>query len=411
MTKEVRRLEFACYSANLTMSVVSALPPILFLTFRSRFGLSFSALGALVLINFFTQLIVDLVLSFFSHRIDLGKAVKSIPYFAAAGFLIYALIPLFFPKAAFLGLAVGTAVFAFASGLGEVLISPVIAALPSPDPDRAMSRLHSVFAWGCVAVVTVGTLFLALCPASLWFLLPLGFSLIPCVSAALFATSNLPEMEKPARVSGALRLLKNRKVWLSIVCIFLGGAAECTMAQWCSGYLEGALSIPKFWGDLFGVALFSVMLGLGRSLYGRFGSKIRRVILLGFLGCSLCYLTASLSSLPILGLAAAVLTGFCASMLWPGNLVVAAENVPAGGVFIYAILAAGGDLGASVGPQLVGVVTDLFLEKPSLIALADALSLSPQTLGLKAGLATGALFSLAGLFVSLILYRTKPEKG
>ena len=53
-------LKAACYTSNLSMSVVCNLSPLLFLTFRTLYGISFSLLGALVLINFFTQLLVDL---------------------------------------------------------------------------------------------------------------------------------------------------------------------------------------------------------------------------------------------------------------------------------------------------------------------------------------------------------------
>jgi len=86
--KQIRRLRLACYSANVTMSVTSCISPILFLTFRSQYKISFSMLGFLVLINFFTQLLVDLALSFFSHRMDLAKTVQRIPVLALFGFAV-----------------------------------------------------------------------------------------------------------------------------------------------------------------------------------------------------------------------------------------------------------------------------------------------------------------------------------
>ena len=74
----IRRLKYACYTANITMSAVASLSPVLFLTFRLLYGISYSLLGTLILINFFTQLVVDLILSFFSHRFNIPKTVKSI---------------------------------------------------------------------------------------------------------------------------------------------------------------------------------------------------------------------------------------------------------------------------------------------------------------------------------------------
>ena len=408
MTKaQIRRIRYACYSANITMSGTSCLSPILFLTFRELYGISFSLLGFLVLVNFFTQLLVDLALSFFSHKMNLTKTVKSIPLLALFGFLVYAALPLLFPAYAFVGLCVGTVIFSFAAGLAEVLISPVIAALPAEDPDREMSKLHSVYAWGCVAVVILGAGLLVLVGGKNWIVLPLVISVLPAVSTALFFGAKIPEMEKPGRVMGALKLLCSKKVLISVFCIFLGGASECTMAQWCSGYLEKAVEIPKLWGDLFGTALFSVALGIGRSLYAKYGKNIHKILLCCFAGTTLCYFVAAVSPFPLVGLVACALTGLCASMLWPGNLVVAADRNPTAGVFIYAIMAAGGDLGASVGPQLMGIVADVTAASQAAVRLCENLSVTPESLGMKAGMLVGMLFPLLGFFVTLFLGKGK----
>ncbi len=406
---QIKRIKYACYSSNMTMSVVATLSPVLFLTFRELYGCSYSMLGALVLINFVTQLIVDLIFSFFSHKFNIPKTVKMIPVIALAGFLIYAIWPFFFSGSVYMGLVLGTIIFSAASGLGEVLISPVIAALPADDPDREMSKLHSVYAWGVVGVVIVSTIFLLLAGKEKWQFLALLLMLVPLISAFLFANSEIPEMETPEKVSGALALLKNRQIWLCVFAIFLGGAAECTMAQWSSGYIEQALGIPKIWGDLFGVALFSVMLGTGRTLYSKIGKNIGRVLTLGSIGATICYFIAAISNVSFIGLIACALTGLCTSMLWPGNLVVASGKFPAGGVFIYAMMAAGGDLGASVGPQLVGVITDAVIAFPKAAEIADALMLTPEQLGMKAGMLCGMLFPLIGIFISLKLWRSEKK--
>ena len=400
---QIRRLKYACYSANVTMSATSCLSPILFLTFRSLYGISFSQLGFLVLINFSTQLLVDLALSFFSHRMNLDKTVRRIPLFALIGFVIYALMPAFFSQSAYFWLCVGTVIFSFAAGLAEVLISPVIAALPCEDTDRELSKLHSVYAWGCVGVVIPGAGLLVLLGSANWYWIPLVFALLPALSTALFWSAKIPEMEKPARATGALKLLCDKKVLLSVACIFFGGASECTMAQWCSGYLEKAMEIPKFWGDLFGTALFSVALGMGRSLYAKYGKKIHTVLICCFGSTALCYLVAAVTPFPVLGLVACVLTGICASMLWPGNLVVAAERNPAAGVFIYAIMAAGGDLGVSVGPQLMGIVADVTVASSAASVFCEKYALTPESLGMKAGMLVATVFPFCGLILTLFL--------
>lgn len=407
MDPKYNRVKYACYTASMTMSVTANLSPILFLTFRSLYGISYSLLGLLILINFVSQLIIDLIFSFFSHKFNIEKTVKSIPVISSVGFLIYGIWPFVFPDHVYVGIVLGTIVFSAASGLSEVLMSPVIAAIPTDDPDREMSKLHSVYAWGVVFVVVISTVFLFLAGSHNWQWLVFLFLLIPVSSAVLFAGSTVPPMETPERASGALKLLQNSGVWLSVFAIFMGGAAECTMAQWCSGYLEQAMGIPKLWGDLFGVALFSATLGIGRSWYAKKGRNIEKVLFFSMIGATVCYFLAAVSSVVWIGLVACAMTGLCTAMLWPGNLVVASDRFPQGGVFIYALMAAGGDLGASVAPQLVGIVTDAAIAAPKAAALAESLTLTPEQLGMKLGMLCGMLFPLAGIFITLRIWKQK----
>ena len=168
MEKKYTRLKYACYTMNITMATVCNLSPLLFISFRNMYEVSYSLLGLLVLVNFCTQLIIDLIFSFFSHKFNMEKAVKSMPFIAIFGFALYAILPAVFPAYAYLGILLGTVVFSSASGFAEVLISPVIAAIPSENPEREMSKLHSIYAWGAVGVVIVSTLFLLFIGSAHW---------------------------------------------------------------------------------------------------------------------------------------------------------------------------------------------------------------------------------------------------
>ena len=411
MKQSYTRLKLSCYTTNLTMSVVGNISPVLFLTFRSEYGISYSLLGLLVLINFCTQLTVDLIFSFFSHKFNIPKTVKVIPVIAAAGLFIFAILPWIFPAAAYAGLVIGTVIFSAASGLAEVLISPVIAAIPSDDPDREMSKLHSVYAWGVVFVIVFSTVFLLLFGGKNWHWLAIILASVPLASAFLFAGSTIPKMETPERASGVVKFLKNKGFWACFFMIFLGGAAECTMAQWSSGYIEKALGIPKVWGDLFGVAVFSLMLGLGRTLYAKIGKNVSKVLLLGAIGATACYFIAAVSPFPIVGLVACAFTGFCTSMLWPGSLIVGSDRFPESGVFIYAAMAAGGDLGASVARQLVGLLSDFAISNQTLSEFATKLGLAPDSLGMKLGMLVGMLFPLAAIVLYSRIRRMRKRGG
>ena len=248
MTKEYTRLKLACYATNVSMAIVSNFPPLLFITFRGLYGISYTLLGLLVLINFCTQLTVDLIFSFFSHKFNIPLSTKIIPVLTFVGLAMYAISPLVFSgSAVYLGLVLGTIVFSASGGLTEVLISPIIAAIPSDDPDREMSKLHSIYAWGVVFLVLVSTVFLYFAGGENWQWLALLFTAVPIAAAIFFSGAEIPHMETPEKMSGVVKALKNKTLWLCVFSIFLGGASECTMAQWSSGYLEQALGIPKVW--------------------------------------------------------------------------------------------------------------------------------------------------------------------
>lgn len=400
-----KRVKYACYTSSMSMSVVICLSPLLFLTFKETYNISFTLLGLLVAVNFLTQLAIDLLFSFFSHKFNIPLSVKLTPILTFIGLLIYALVPLFFPTHAVVGIFIGTVIFAVSGGLGEVLMSPVIAALPSKNPEREMSKLHSMYAWGVVGVIAFSSLFLYLVGYHNWHYLALVLGVIPLVSACLFISSTIPKMKTPEKVSGVLKLMKNKELWLYFFAIFLGGAAENVMSQWCSGYLEASLGIPKILGDIFGLALFALFLGIGRTLYSKIGKNISKVLLWGAVGATVCYLVASLTPIPVLGLIACALTGFFTSMLWPGSLIVGQERIPEGGVFMFAMMASGGDLGSAIAPQLVGSITDAITLSNFGINLASSLGISPEQLGMKAGMLLGMIFPLIAIFVYLTIIR------
>ena len=240
-----RTAKAAAYITNISMSAVATISPLLFSTFYTHYGISYSLLGLLVLVNFCTQLAIDLIFSFYSHKFNLKLTIRIMPVLTAVGFAVYATLPMLFPQAAYWGLVAGTMIFALSGGLAEVLISPLIAAMPSEHPEREMSKLHSVYAWGVVAIVLASSGILYLIGKENWYWLALGLTAIPVVAAGLFFFAPMPEMETPQKTSGAVKLFTDKSLILCILCIFFGGASENIMSQWCSGYLEQALGIAR----------------------------------------------------------------------------------------------------------------------------------------------------------------------
>ncbi len=403
LTTQQKRIKYGCYATNLSMAIIGTLSSLLFVTFNREYGISFSLLGLLVLITFCVQLIVDLVFTAFSDKFNLEKVVKFTPYLIVAGLLVYTFFPLLFPNSAYIGLVLGTLIFSSAGGLVEVLLTPVIAALPAKNPDRELSKLHSIYAWGVVMVVLISTVYFSLFGTVNWYWLVLLFAVLPIMAIFLFFGCKLPELGQVEKISGIGALIKNKTMWLGFFAIFLGAASECTMSLWSSSYLEQAMQIPKAFGDLFGVAFFAIMLGVGRTLYGHFGKNIRPVLLFGSLGATICYFVVVFSGNEIIGLVACGLTGLCVSMLWPGNLILMNQHFPRAGVAMFALMAAGGDLGASVGPQMVGVLTDFALTNSTMIDMATNFGMLPAEFSMRFGMLAVSAFPLLGTIVYLFL--------
>ena len=145
-------------------------------------------------------------------------------------------------------------------------------------------------------------------------------------------------------------------------------------------------------------------------MYAKYGKNISNVLLAGMAGALVCYLVAGFCPNNVICLIACALTGFCTSMLWPGSLIVASERVKTGGVFIYALMAAGGDLGASIGPQLIGIITDTAINMQSVSSLAQQWGLSPDQLGMKIGMLSAMLFPLISIFVYLHIWKTSKNQ-
>ncbi len=401
-----KRTRLACYSAYFTMTSVFSLPPLLFAAFQEMYGISYTLLGTLVLTNFCTQLTVDLIFTAFSKYFNVKKVVRIMPLITTAGLLIYAFSPVLFPQNVYIGLFIGTVIFSVSAGLSEVLLSPVIAAMPSDNPQKDMSLLHSLYAFGVLFVVVISTLTIRIFGTENWMYLTVFWAVLPVASAVLFMISPMPDMSSQENTEGT-KGTKRRAIGLAICVgsIFFGSCAENTMSNWVSTYMENALGIDKTLGDILGMAMFAILLGFARISYAKFGKNIMRVLLVGMVGASVCYITIGLSSNVILAFAACILTGLFTSMLWPGTLIMMEENMPGLGVAAYALMAASGDLGASVAPQLLGIVVDNVAASSFASEIGATLNLAAEQVGLKAGMLTVSVFPILGTAVVLIAMR------
>lgn len=408
-----KRTKLACYTAYFTMSSIFCVPPLLFMTFHNLYDISYTLLGTLVLTNFCTQMLVDLIFTLFSKKFNIQKVVRVMPCITSLGLFIYALVPNFFPQYAYIGLIVGTIIFSISAGLSEVLLSPVIAAIPSDNPQKDMSMLHSLYAFGFFTMVLISTLFLKFFGNENWLYLVLFIGVLPLIAAVMFKISPFPDMSEEASQEKNKEKNKNRTIGLALCvgCIFLGSCAENTMSNWISTYMENALNIDKALGDILGMAMFAILLGITRITYAKYGKNISKFLLVSMICAAICYLTVSFSNNTIISFVGCILTGIFTSMLWPGTLILMEEKVKGVGVAAYALMASAGDFGASLAPQLMGIVIDNVSVSKFALNLSATLNLTPEQIGLKTGMLITSIFPILGtiLMVFIIKYFKKQK--
>ena len=146
-----------------------------------------------------------------------------------------------------------------------------------------------------------------------------------------------------------------------MVMMICAGASEQGVSQWASGFAERGLGIDKAIGDLAGPLSFALCMALSRTFYGKFGDKIDldKFMKWSAVLCIGAYLTAALAPHPVLNLLGCGICGLSVGIMWPGSFSRASRVLPRGGTAMFALLALGGDFGCSLGPTVVGTVSDL----------------------------------------------------
>lgn len=348
----------ACYLGFITQAIVANFAPLLFLKFHKDFGIPLGQIALISTVFFFTQLLVDLFCAKFVDRIGYRRCVVASEVLAALGLIGLAILPYAFGNP-MIGIMISVIIYACGSGLIEVLVSPIAEACPFENKEGVMSFLHSFYCWGSVGVILLSTLFFGFFGVDAWRILSCIWALIPLVNIFNFMTCPIERLTEEGDGLTIGGLFKIPMFWIAIVLMICAGASELSMAQWASAYVESALGLSKSVGDIAGPCLFAVSMGICRTFYGKYGEKIdllKFMICSGIL-CLACYLLAALSGQPVLGLIGCIVCGFSVGIMWPGTISISSKKIPLGGTAMFALLAMAGDLGGSIGPGIVGFVT------------------------------------------------------
>ena len=362
MKNNYKMTMYACFIGYIVQAVVNSFVPLLFVTFQTEYHIPLTQITLLITVNFVIQLVVDLLSAGFVDKIGYRASAIIAHACAGTGIFLLTLLPELFSYP-FYGILLAVMVYAIGGGLIEVLISPVLEACPTDNKESAMSLLHSFYCWGCTGVVLLSTLFFALFGTSHWKILALIWVLLPTANLILFTKVPIYSLHEEGESGMSISELFRVKVfWLLMAMMRCAGASEQAVSQWASTFAEKGLHIQKTVGDLVGPMMFSVLMGLSRLIYGKYGEKLNldRFMKGSCVLCVASYLCISLVPVPIVGLIGCAICGFSVGIMWPGTFSKASAAIKRGGTVLFAMLALAGDLGCSGGPTLVGFVSSAF---------------------------------------------------
>ena len=353
-----RKTKTACYLGFVTQAIAANFAPLLFLKFHNDYNISLGNIALISTCFFFTQLLVDLFCAKFVDKIGYRICIVASEVCSAAGLIGLAFLPDILPNP-FTGILCSVIVYAIGSGLIEVLGSPIVEACPFENKEATMSLLHSFYCWGAVGTILISTLFFLLFGMDSWKWLAVLWALIPTYNIYNFATCPLEHLVEEGSGMGIRELFRKPLFWISVCLMICSGASELAMAQWASAYAEAALGLSKAIGDLTGPCMFAVTMGISRVIFGKYGDRIDLMKFMTGSGilCVVCYLLTSLSSNPLIGLIGCIVCGFSVGIMWPGTISISSKKFPLGGTAMFALLAMAGDLGGSIGPGIVGYIT------------------------------------------------------
>lgn len=355
-----RHTKYASYIGYITQAIINNLPPLLFIIFNKELEISIEQLGILISFNFGIQILTDLIAAKYVDRIGYRKAIVAAHVFSFIGLIGLGVFPVLFHNR-YAALLVAMGINAIGGGLIEVLISPIVEALPGDEKASAMSLLHSFYCWGHVSVVILSTVFFNVAGMDHWNILPLIWAIIPLLNVFLFIKVPLCILVEEHERVPLRKIVKVRVFWVLFMLMICAGASEQAMSQWASLFAETGLGVSKNMGDLLGPCAFAVLMGISRTIYGIYGSKMNlmKTIAGSSILCVISYFIAVLATNPLLALAGCAMCGFSVGIMWPGVFSLSAKHYPQGGTSMFAILALAGDVGCSSGPGFVGIFSNI----------------------------------------------------
>lgn len=348
----------ASFIGYLVLSITGVFVPLLFVTFQNDYGISMEKTTLLVTLNFSTQVVFDLIAPALIKLFGIRRTCVVSHLVTAAGLMLLSVIPNIMENK-FLGIAI--CVFLYAAGVGvvEIIVNIVVESCPSESTAGALSFLHSGYCWGSVLVVLVSTLFFHFFGTGSWRILAVIWGVIPILNSLFFLKVPIATPED-AEIQPK-KLISTKTFWIMLILVVLAAASEQSVEQWVSTFAEASLNVSKSTGDLAGVLMFSVMMGVARLAFAKFSVKLdlKKTMIASLALCAVSYLIITLSPSAVLSLIGCAVCGLSVGILMPGSYGLSVGSLK-GGNLLFALMALSSDLGGSLGPSAVGTASAQF---------------------------------------------------
>ncbi len=263
MVNKYKKTLRACYIGYFTQAIINNLAPVFFVIFQQDFDISLTQISWLIFINFGVQIVTDLVSVYAVDKIGYRKSVVLAHIASVLGLVLLGVLPYFVPNP-FWGMAIAIVIYAYGSGLIEVLVSPIVDSIPSDNKSSAMSLLHSFYCWGQLGVVLLSTLALRIIGDGYWFILPILWAIVPAVNIFNFSKAPLAPMVAEEEKTPVRQLLTSKTFIVLLVMMLCAGATEMTISQWSSLFAERGLG-DQGCGRFAGTVPFCIFYGNGKS--------------------------------------------------------------------------------------------------------------------------------------------------
>lgn len=346
------RAVLACYGGMACVAIAANLAPVFLTTFSETFGgLTEEQLGRIPAVVFATMVVGILAGGPPADRWG-GKPT------VLTGLILTVLSLVMLASATtYAMLLAACGVMGLATGVLDMVLSPIVCTLRPHNRARALNWLHAFYCIGALATVLAGAA--ALRFGLSWRIFVLVLTAVPLATFGSFLTFRVPPFLHDTVERTPMRTLFAQPFFIAaLAAIALCGATEQGMAQWLPAYAERSLGFSKAVGGV-ALALFSVGMVFGRLGAGSLARMLspRRMLLLACAGCIVAYLLGACAPQAGLALAACVAVGVTVSCLWPTTLALTADRFPHGGASLFGVLAAAGNFGCIVTPWVIGMLS------------------------------------------------------